>query len=83
MHSHIISPFSQLVCKKNISTNMNDSNSTGARGIMFTITAKQNIVFRGLDILARRKNAVKVSMYTRKKDYSNLTYPVDGWQPIF
>ena len=72
-----------LVHKRNVSANMNDSNSTGARGIMFTITAKQNIVIRGLDILARRKNAVKVSIYTRSGNYSSITYPVDGWQLIF
>lgn len=66
-----------------MSANINDSNSKGARGIMFTITAKQNIVIRGFYILARRRNAVKVSIYTRSGSYSNTTYSVDGWQLIF
>ncbi|KAL7429132.1 hypothetical protein ACHAXH_002286 [Discostella pseudostelligera] len=67
----------------NISANINDSNSTGNRGILFTITAKQNIFIRGLDIVARRTNAPSMSIYTRSGSYNNATFTMDGWQQIF
>lgn len=50
---------------------------------MFTITAKQNIVIRGLDIVTRRLNAKNVSIYTLRGSYSNATYSKVGWQRIF